>query len=848
MLNLSSWNLWGRMMKIKRLKIHTFGGIKDKDITFEDGFNYVAHKNEFGKSSIIEAIKAGIYGFSPVKNYPYLPLTGEKIDFEFTLDLAAETNNAAIVNVSRIHSGERVQSKMVYEDSENTNQKAKAIRNKSIYDALNEHYGMDLHELAQDHWMIDSDSIEEHKKFLKTIKKSTISLYESINYKGNSLEDIKKSIDQQKREIYTNSSNSNSKIKKNETQIIKINEHIKELIELERNKQEDYAEYLALNEKKLMIEEELSSLKQTKVTLEKDSEIYKLISDYKKLKIESEVNNYKSIADSPKLAELNKYKEKLNSIEAKIAELQNSLNEEESKHFDNSLKNLVLLDQDDELREVFHSANQLEKLSRELHLKENTLRESSLIDASDIDTKKAHKELLDYSIEFSKMEQFNWINQKALFKNKESIYFSIILITLVLSYFNIYSGIGFVLFSFFVFLFIKNKEKQEKYAFEKIIDINIDKYVELLKLNRGRNLVSTLKKPTEEVMELISKDLATIDEYQKIKIEYESINKNLDEMLMHYNDIDIIIKESRYSILELAELYHREKAGLLLSIKQQESLNSTLLNLTKEKSNIENMIDKIEKTYINLWGFLDESKLEQLFEDAKLNQKQLKLIELELEDSEFCGDIENVKSVDIEAELYKIDENISNQVQGLTNIKETIARLEERLLNKEHITMSEYQGLSVAEIKNVREEIKKENQRLAKIYNQLTLKEKIIERSFEILKTKLKPSYVKSADEYLTVLAPDCKVYIEYSASSEIVFKDKNTAEFLDFKMLSTGTQAQVVLSLKIAYLDNLDPNCMCPIIIDDALMAYDNKRKKETLKLLQELSMNRQIIYFEAV
>ncbi len=834
-------------MKIKALKIKNFGGIRDKKITFEDGFNHLAYENEFGKSSIIEAIKAGIYGFSPVKNYPYLPLSAEKIDFECTLDFSDERDAIGLLNVSRVHSGERVQSKVILEDTENASQKSRAIRNKSIYDALSEGEGILLDKISQDYWIIDSDSLEEHKKFLKTIKKSSISLYESINYKGNSLDEIKKRIDSQKKEIYTNSSNSNSKIKKNEAQIIRINEHIKELIELESKKQEDYAEYLAISEKKLMLEEALYNLKEEKVRLEKDSEIYKLISDYKKLKLKNELHGYKKIGNAPKLVELNKHKEKLGIIEAKIQTLQNKLSEEESKSFDSSLKSLVLLDKDSELREVFSAFHELEKVRKGLGVKEDSLRESSLIEAREIDTEKVQKELLDYSIEFTKMEEFNWLNQKMFFRNKESIYFTILLITLALSYFNIYSAIGFVLLSFFLMLFIKNKEKQEQYAFEKILDISIDKYSELLKLARGRSLVTSLKKPTEEVMELMQKDLSSINEYQKLKAEYDKLLNDFDRILVSYNDIEKIIEESRHTILELEELYFRERSSLVLSIKQIEDLKAELSDLEEEKGYLQNIIDTTEKTYIILWGFCDELKLEQLFEDAKINQKQLRIIELEIQNSEFAGDIDNIKTVDIESELYNIEEMISNKEKSLSYIKERLARLEERLSSKDLSAIPEYQGLSLEEIKSVREEIKKENLQLAKIYNQLSIKEKIIERSFEILKTKLKPSYVKAADDYLGILAPDCRVYIEYSSSSEIVFKDKDTSEFLDFKRLSTGTQAQVVFSLKLAYLDEVDSKQSYPVIIDDAFMAYDKKRKKAVFHLLDELSKKRQVIYFEA-
>ncbi len=835
-------------MKIKELKIRTFAGIKDRTITFEDDFNHLTHKNEFGKSSIIEALKAGIYGFSPIKNYPYLPLSAEKIDFTCKLNLQDEARQLTNVELTRLHSGERVQSKISYQIDAENSKKSKAIRNKSLFDALKENDGIILNEIHPDCWIIDSDSIEEHKKFLKNIKKSSVSLYESINYKGNSLADIRQIIDKQKREIYTNSANSNSKIKKNQAQILKINQHIKELVELENKKQEDYTEYLALSDKSLLLEDELIKLKAAKSKLEKDKEFYTLKSDYQKLQVESELNAYHKLEDSPKLAEVSKLKDKLNSIEEKTSEIQSKLVDEDKKNFDTSLEKLVLLDKDSQIKELFAKSIELEQAKTELRTKKNILRESALIDACDIDIEKAKSELFDYCIEFSKLEQFDWINKKTFFKNKEGLYFVIILLILFSTYASIYAGISMAFVSFLVILFIKNKEKQEKFTLQNILDFSADKYFELQKLSRGQIVISSLKKPSDEMIELIKKDLAVIKAYQNEKIAYVKLSESLAYLLENESEIAEVFRQSKHNVLDLERLYSSEQAAIKFSLQLKSDLSNQLLNLEKQKIELKNNIDNVEQTLIDLWGTCDLLKLEKIFENAKLNQKQIKLLEIELNNFVIDDDINDRKNLDIANELIALEQKKVQTEDSLLNIKQSIARLEERLSSQDLVVMPEYQGLTVAEIQNVKENIKKQNQKLAIDYNILALKDRLIQRSFQILKTKLKPAYVKAADNYLSTLASDCNVNIEYSASSEIVFKDKKTAELLDFKMLSTGTQAQVVLSLKIAYLDNLDPTFKYPIIIDDALMAYDDARKKSSLKLLQELSKKRQIIYFEAV
>lgn len=67
-----------------------------------------------------------------------------------------------------------------------------------------------------------------------------------------------------------------------------------------------------------------------------------------------------------------------------------------------------------------------------------------------------------------------------------------------------------------------------------------------------------------------------------------------------------------------------------------------------------------------------------------------------------------------------------------------------------------------------------------------------------------------------------------------------------DILYLSGGTAEQIYLSLRLAICDlAFPPKSNCPIILDDALVHFDQKRMEYALILLKELSANRQIILF---
>ncbi len=619
-------------MIIKELKIKNFGAIVDKTFNFDDKLEVFSAENEFGKTTCIEAMKRGIYSFSKLKNYPYIPLSGDHIDFSLELQISDEKSNNILV--TRRFASASPTGKILNLGEENS--KPIAIKNKPIMDDL----------IEPELWIIDSNSIEEHQNFLKNIKKSNISIFESINYKGRNLDDMLKDIEKEQKEIYTNSSNSNSKIKKNERKIAQIIDIIPKIIEKENERQEEYKNLIALENRKETL---LSEIKEIKDKRKKAEE---------KLKIHLDVENAKKRLDS--------------------------------------------LNIDFE---------------------------------SEIDSKKARKELDNYQLEISKIERLEE-NSSVFGKSYFITLFAILLLSSTLAFF--YPVLAFLpaLLGVFYTLFKISQQKKKDAEYNELLDkIDLSKYGELSKLKRGMAMLKSMTKPSDELIELIQKDLYDLNEYQKILREYLNLSD--------FND-----SEGAY-----------------------DELNEFIQNM-----------------------------------DDELGQKN----------------------------------------HDLRHIIEESTRLDERTSKEINVGIAEYQGLMVDEIKAEKTRLEQENLVLAKEYKSLEIKKMILTRTFEILKSELKPSFVENADKYLHTIDDDCGVYIEYSYSSEIVFRDSKEGEILEFSRLSTGTGAQVVLALKIAYLDEIDPDGFYPLIIDDAFMAYDSERKNRALNLLNLISEKRQVLYFE--
>jgi uncharacterized protein YhaN len=68
----------------------------------------------------------------------------------------------------------------------------------------------------------------------------------------------------------------------------------------------------------------------------------------------------------------------------------------------------------------------------------------------------------------------------------------------------------------------------------------------------------------------------------------------------------------------------------------------------------------------------------------------------------------------------------------------------------------------------------------------------------------------------------------------------------LEVDAMSDGTRDQLFLALRLAYIENYCENtAVCPVILDDVLMAFDDERTRATLRALRELSTKTQVLIF---
>ncbi|MCL2368576.1 MAG: AAA family ATPase, partial [Oscillospiraceae bacterium] len=135
---------------------------------------------------------------------------------------------------------------------------------------------------------------------------------------------------------------------------------------------------------------------------------------------------------------------------------------------------------------------------------------------------------------------------------------------------------------------------------------------------------------------------------------------------------------------------------------------------------------------------------------------------------------------------------------------------------------------------------------LLRQHDALQLAGEVLAEANDEMSARFSPLLGKQAGEYLDKLTDGA--YKRVLVDKELTPSTERAGESIarDVLYLSGGTADQVYLALRLAICDLTFPvERACPIILDDALVSFDEIRLGGALRLLKELSAERQILLF---
>ena len=142
-----------------------------------------------------------------------------------------------------------------------------------------------------------------------------------------------------------------------------------------------------------------------------------------------------------------------------------------------------------------------------------------------------------------------------------------------------------------------------------------------------------------------------------------------------------------------------------------------------------------------------------------------------------------------------------------------------------------------------RERLTGELRRMEERYSALRLARSALSVADESLRAKFAPMLCEKTGVIFSRLTAGKYDGIQLDRSMHITVHPVNSSVYRPLSYLSGGTVDQLYLALRLAICELLLPDA--PIVLDDALVYFDDKRAELALQTLRELSKTRQVLIF---
>lgn len=154
-------------------------------------------------------------------------------------------------------------------------------------------------------------------------------------------------------------------------------------------------------------------------------------------------------------------------------------------------------------------------------------------------------------------------------------------------------------------------------------------------------------------------------------------------------------------------------------------------------------------------------------------------------------------------------------------------------------------------IGDIESELAHVNRRLAEVRqhrDRLKLLANIVRRADHTFRMKHQPDVIKRASAYLRRITDGRyeRLMVEEDGTRLRVYEQEHSFAHAAESPISQGTRDQIYLALRLAILDHLDADQEhLPIILDEAFVNWDAKRRGRAFEILSEMAETRQVFLF---
>lgn len=209
---------------------------------------------------------------------------------------------------------------------------------------------------------------------------------------------------------------------------------------------------------------------------------------------------------------------------------------------------------------------------------------------------------------------------------------------------------------------------------------------------------------------------------------------------------------------------------------------------------------------------------------------------------------------DLLGQIKNLTEEADKAKQNLERLRfdENRVRTEIRLLREEASRLrgsAESMASGCPDLSEIEEQIASQADRIKRAndyYRALESASEAMSAAAGEMESLFAPKVNEIAGRYLSELTGERYSALRFDRDFRVEISDRTDGLFYEADYFSAGTVDQVYLALRLAIADWIDTSeDRMPILLDDALVQYDDERAKMAVSVLRELSKTRQIIMF---
>ncbi|MBW5445120.1 AAA family ATPase [Cohnella sp. CFH 77786] len=136
-------------------------------------------------------------------------------------------------------------------------------------------------------------------------------------------------------------------------------------------------------------------------------------------------------------------------------------------------------------------------------------------------------------------------------------------------------------------------------------------------------------------------------------------------------------------------------------------------------------------------------------------------------------------------------------------------------------------------------------ERLAERYAVLAVSDRLLQETKAVYEEERQPEVLRLASRYFAAMTGGAYTRIAVPADTPSVLAETTDRQWIDSAYLSRGTQEQLYLAMRFALADAASKDVPLPLLLDDLFVHFDERRLRQTVPVLAEISRTRQVILF---